>query len=82
MDENTQETTETLGLRGGISEQFDKQQHKYVARQSLSEYIISRMQHASEAASEQGQLRRLMNICDKHPEVMEIISLMRDLNLL
>lgn len=69
-EEQTQAST--MGLKSDIG----------AARQSLREQIESRFYHSQEEASQARRLGTLRRMIDKYPEVFEMISLMRDLNIL
>ena len=67
---------------GTITQALNKDSQAQCGRQSLRDSLISRIQHAESRASEAYRLKRLADLFDKHPEVMEILELVRDSGLL
>ncbi len=64
-----------------IHQTLEKQAVASVGRQSLRETIISRLEHSQSKAYELERLKRLVELLDKHPDILEIMGLVRDLGL-
>ena len=72
------------GLRNTdtISDLLEKQAQCGVARSSVRDTLISRFSRAQSSAHEMERLKRLVDLLDKHPDVLEILELVRDLGVL
>ncbi len=65
-----------------IQEAIDQQMANQCGRQSLRESIVSRLMHARQESSRAVRLQRFADLADRNPEVLEMLELVRDLNLM
>lgn len=68
--------------RGALLGQYDDNCVNAIGRQSLRDSLFSRLSRAQSSANEVAKLRRFIELLDKHPDFIEILEIIRDLNLL
>lgn len=71
--------SETASKLETIRETLEKHSRDQGARRStLRESLISRLEQAQQKTYEVQRLKRLCELLDKHPDVLEILELIRD----
>ena len=65
-----------------ISDILEKQAQCGVGISSVRDVLISRFERSQFSAHEMERLKRLVDLFDKHPDVLEILELVRDLGVL
>lgn len=68
--------------RDTLAGEIESLNRNQCARSSMRDSIIGQLSRAQSSAYQAERLHRLVYLADKNPEVMEMIELVRDLNLM
>ena len=87
LDNVKAQTGTALGMAGAlrgtsIQETIDLQTKNSCGQVSLREQIASRLVRAQQESFRAIRLQRFVDLADRNPEVLEMLELVRDLNLL